>query len=79
MGDNNEARMMAALGTVEMALLDAGIKIKPGSGVAAAGAYYRKTGKKIKKFAAPKTSGPKSPAKKKAKTKSKSPKEIAKK
>jgi len=54
LGDNNEARMMAALGTVEMALLDAGIKIKPGSGVAAAGAYYRKTGKKIKKFSAPK-------------------------
>ena len=62
LGDNNEARMMAALGTVEMALLDAGIKIKPGSGVAAAGEYYRKTGKKIKKFAAPKA-----PAKKKAK------------
>ena len=41
--------MMAALGTVEMALLDAGIKIKPGSGVAAAGEYWRKTGKKIKK------------------------------
>ena len=50
LGDNNEARMMAALGTVEMALLDAGIKIKPGSGVAAAGEYWRKTGKKIKKY-----------------------------
>ena len=66
LGDNNEARMMAALGTVEMALLDAGIKIKPGSGVAAAGEYYRKNGKKIKKFAAPKA-----PAKKKAPVKKK--------
>ena len=74
LGDNNEASMMAALGTVEMALLDAGIKIKPGSGVAAAGEYYRKTGKKIKKFAAPKAPAKKmAPAKKKA-TKRKAPK-----
>ena len=50
LGDNNEARMMAVLGTVEMAMLDAGMKIKPGSGVAAAGEYYRKTAKKIKPF-----------------------------
>ena len=73
LGDNNEARMMAALGTVEMALLDAGIKIKPGSGVAAAGEYYRKTGKKIKKFAAPKAPA-KPRAKKSAPTKRKTAK-----
>ncbi len=60
LGDNNEARMMAALGTVEMAMNDAGMRIKPGSGVAAAEEYYRKTAKKIKNFSAPKA-----PAKKK--------------
>ncbi len=54
LGDNNEARMMAALGTVEMAMNDAGMKIKPGSGVGAAEEYYRKTAKKIKKFGATK-------------------------
>ncbi len=52
LGDNNEARMMAVLGSVEMAMNDAGMKIKPGSGVAAAEEYYRKTAKKIKKFGA---------------------------
>ena len=50
LGDNNEARMMAVLGTVEMAMRDAGMNVKPGSGVAAAGEYYRKNAKKIKKF-----------------------------
>ena len=50
LGDNNEARMMAVLGVVEMAMRDAGMNVKPGSGVAAAGEYYRKTAKKIKKF-----------------------------
>ena len=44
--------MMAVLGTVEMAMRDAGMKVKPGSGVAAAGEYYRKNAKKIKKFGA---------------------------
>jgi len=42
--------MMAVLGVVEMAMRDAGMNVKPGSGVAAAGEYYRKTAKKIKKF-----------------------------
>ena len=73
LGDNNEARMMAALGTVEMALLDAGIKIKPGSGVAAAGEYWRKTGKKIKKYGSAKAPRETRVAKKKA-TKRKAPK-----
>lgn len=50
LGDNNEARMMAVLGTAEMAMRDAGMRVKPGSGVAAAGEYYRKTAKTIKKF-----------------------------
>ena len=50
LGDNNEARMMAVLGTVEMAMRDAGMRVKPGSGVAAAGEYYRKNAKKIVQF-----------------------------
>jgi len=33
---------------------DAGMNVKPGSGVAAAGEYYRKTAKKIKPFGAAK-------------------------
>jgi len=48
LGDNNEVRMMAALGGVEMAMIDAGLKIKPGSGVGAAVRYYCKTKNKIK-------------------------------
>ena len=42
LGDNNDVRMMAALGGVEMAMRDAGIRIKPGSGTGAACEYYRK-------------------------------------
>ena len=52
LGDNNEARMMAALGSVEMAMMDAGIKFKPGSGTGAAAKYWcanpNKALKKIK-------------------------------
>jgi alanine-glyoxylate transaminase/serine-glyoxylate transaminase/serine-pyruvate transaminase len=40
LGDNNEARMMAALGAVEMAMIDAGIKFTPGSGTGAAAKYW---------------------------------------
>ena len=40
LGDNNEVRMMAAIGGVELAMIDAGIKFTPGSGCAAAAKYY---------------------------------------
>jgi alanine-glyoxylate transaminase/serine-glyoxylate transaminase/serine-pyruvate transaminase len=50
LGDNNDVRMMAALGGVEMAMRDAGIRIKPGSGVGAAVEYYRSTAKDIPAF-----------------------------
>ena len=35
-GDLNELMLLGALAGVEMAMLDAGIRIEPGSGVAAA-------------------------------------------
>lgn len=54
LGDNNEARIMSALGCVEMAMRDAGMRIKPGSGVAAAEEYYRSTAKPIPAFASAK-------------------------
>ncbi len=41
LGDLNELMLLGALGGVEMAMLDVGIKIELGSGVAAAQAYYR--------------------------------------
>jgi alanine-glyoxylate transaminase/serine-glyoxylate transaminase/serine-pyruvate transaminase len=43
LGDLNELSLVGALGGVEMAMLDSGIKIQPGSGVAAACEYWRKT------------------------------------
>lgn len=55
LGDNNDVRMMAALGGVEMAMRDAGIRIKPGSGTGAACEYYRSTAKAIPAFKAPAT------------------------
>ena len=48
LGDNNEVRMLAALGGVEMAMRDAGMKVKPGSGVAKAVEYYCDTARPIK-------------------------------
>jgi alanine-glyoxylate transaminase/serine-glyoxylate transaminase/serine-pyruvate transaminase len=42
-GDMNDVSMLGAIAGVEMALLDNGIDIKPGSGVAAAIEYYRST------------------------------------
>ena len=41
---------MSALGCAEMAMRDAGMRIKPGSGVAAAEEYYRSTAKPIPAF-----------------------------
>jgi alanine-glyoxylate transaminase/serine-glyoxylate transaminase/serine-pyruvate transaminase len=69
LGDNNEVRMMAALGGVEMAMRDAGIRIKPGSGTGAAGEYYRKTAKAIPAFKAPAAPKAKPKAKRIAKRK----------
>lgn len=43
LGDLNELSLVGALGGVEMAMLDSGINIQPGSGVAAACEYWRKT------------------------------------
>ncbi len=40
LGDLNEMMVMSALGVTEMAMVDAGIDIVPGSGVAAAQRYY---------------------------------------
>jgi alanine-glyoxylate transaminase/serine-glyoxylate transaminase/serine-pyruvate transaminase len=42
LGDMNELHLMAAINGAEMAMLDCGIKVKPGSGAAAAGEYWRK-------------------------------------
>lgn len=44
-GDMNDVSMLGAIAGVEMALLDNGIDIRPGSGVAAAIEYYRSTAK----------------------------------
>ena len=65
LGDNNDVRMMAALGGVEMAMRDAGIRIKPGSGTGAACEYYRKTAKAIPAFKAPAAAKPKRKVKRK--------------
>ncbi|MBW6453882.1 MAG: aminotransferase class V-fold PLP-dependent enzyme, partial [Methyloprofundus sp.] len=42
-GDMNDVSMLGAIAGVEMAMLDCGINIVPGSGVAAAIEYYRST------------------------------------
>ena len=44
-GDMNDVSMLGAIAGVEMAMLDSGFDIKPGSGVAAAIEYYRATAK----------------------------------
>ena len=41
LGDMNEVHLMAAIAGAEMAMLDCGIKVTPGSGTAAAGEYWR--------------------------------------
>ena len=43
LGDMNELMLMGAIAGAEMAMRDVGIKITPGSGVAAAGEYWRST------------------------------------
>jgi alanine-glyoxylate transaminase/serine-glyoxylate transaminase/serine-pyruvate transaminase len=42
-GDMNDVSMLGAIAGVEMAMLDSGFDVKPGSGVAAALEYYRAT------------------------------------
>jgi alanine-glyoxylate transaminase/serine-glyoxylate transaminase/serine-pyruvate transaminase len=46
LGDSNEVMMLAAVAAAEMAMLDCGIPVEPGSGVAAAGTYFRNNGPK---------------------------------
>jgi alanine-glyoxylate transaminase / serine-glyoxylate transaminase / serine-pyruvate transaminase len=41
LGDLNEVMLLGAIAGAEMAMLDCGIKIEPGSGVAAAQNYWR--------------------------------------
>ena len=41
LGDLNELMLLGALGGAEMAMLDVGVRIEPGSGVAAAQTYWR--------------------------------------
>ncbi len=43
MGDNNDVSLLGVIAGVEMAMLDSGIPITPGSGVTAALEYYRST------------------------------------
>ena len=50
LGDNSDVRMLAALGGVEMAMRDAGLKVRPGSGVGKAVEYYCKTKHPIPAF-----------------------------
>ena len=41
-GDLNELMLLGAIGGAEMAMLDAGVAVEPGSGVAAASSYWRR-------------------------------------
>ena len=43
LGDMNEVHLMAAIAGAEMAMLDCGVAVQPGSGVAAASEYWRNT------------------------------------
>jgi len=48
LGDHNETSILGVLAGVEMALRDAGVSIKAGSGVAAAIEYFRRTAEPLK-------------------------------
>ena len=41
LGDTNELMLMAALAGAELAMLDCGVRVEAGSGIAAAGAFWR--------------------------------------
>lgn len=47
LGDLNELMISSAIVGAELAMLDAGIQVTPGSGIAAAGDYWRETAKPI--------------------------------
>jgi alanine-glyoxylate transaminase / serine-glyoxylate transaminase / serine-pyruvate transaminase len=49
LGDMNELMLMGAIAGAEMAMRDVGIKVTPGSGVAAAGEYWRSTATPLSK------------------------------
>src|SRR5919107_638274 len=49
LGDLNECMLLGGIAGAEMAMLDAGIKLKPGSGVGAAEEYWRGTAKPLVK------------------------------
>jgi alanine-glyoxylate transaminase/serine-glyoxylate transaminase/serine-pyruvate transaminase len=49
LGDLNELMLLGAIGGAEMAMRDVGMKITPGSGVAAAQEYWRGTVKPLEK------------------------------
>jgi alanine-glyoxylate transaminase/serine-glyoxylate transaminase/serine-pyruvate transaminase len=49
LGDMNELMLMGAIAGAEMAMRDVGIKVTPGSGVAAAGEYWRSTAPPLSK------------------------------
>lgn len=48
LGNMNELMLSAALVGAEMAMIDTGMNITPGSGVGRAAAYWQKTAKVIK-------------------------------
>ena len=52
LGDLNELMCLAAVTGAEMAMLDTGIKVEPGSGAAAAQDVYRHAGEQIVQKAA---------------------------
>jgi alanine-glyoxylate transaminase/serine-glyoxylate transaminase/serine-pyruvate transaminase len=60
LGDLNELMLLGAVAGAEMAMLDAGVKIEPGSGVAAAQKYWRSNpaapGLQVVPLSGPKTS-----------------------
>ena len=53
LGDLNELMLLAAIGGAEMAMRDVGMKITPGSGVAAALEYWRTTAPELTKLGLP--------------------------
>jgi hypothetical protein len=49
LGDLNELMLMGAIAGAEMAMRDVGMKLTPGSGVAAAAEYWRSTASQLAK------------------------------
>src|SRR3989454_2881591 len=57
LGDLNELMLLGAIAGAEMAMRDVGIKVEPGTGVAAAAEHYRSTAAPL----APRAAAPLSP------------------